>query len=40
MKKLMGTLHTVRTGDKPLKAIVFRIHEKGKPERYLIDQKP
>lgn len=35
-----GAVHTVRTGDKPLKAIVFRIHEKGKPERYLVDKKP
>lgn len=34
-----GAVHTVRTGDKPLKAVVFRIHEKGKPERHLVDEK-
>ena len=34
-----GVPHTVRTGKKPLKAVVFRIHEKGKPERFLIDEK-
>ena len=34
-----GVVHTVRTGSKPLKAVVFRIHEKGKPERFLIDEK-
>lgn len=31
-----GIAHTVRSGDKPLKALVVRIHEKGKPERVLV----
>ncbi len=33
-----GVVHTVRTGTKPLKALVFRIHEKGKPERNLVNE--
>lgn len=35
-----GAVHTVRTDKKPLKAVVFRIHEKGKPERNLVSEKP
>ncbi len=34
-----GAIHTVRAGKKPFKALVFRIHEKGKPERYLVNEK-
>ena len=35
-----GAVHTVRSGTNPLKALVFRIHDKGKPERYLVTEKP
>jgi len=30
-------IHSVRTGDAPARAIVFRVHPKGEPERVLVD---
>lgn len=34
-----GAVHSVRAGKKPFKALVFRIHDKGKPERCLVEAK-
>ena len=30
-----GSMHTAMTGDVGMKALVFRIHKKGEPERIL-----
>ena len=30
-------IHTARTGDEGAELVVFRVHEKGKPERVLIE---
>lgn len=33
----VDTVHTIRTGDRPTKLIVFRVHPVGAPERTLVD---
>jgi quercetin dioxygenase-like cupin family protein len=31
-------VHTISTADEPVTALVFRVHEKGQPERILTDE--
>ena len=31
-------VHTVRTGDEGVALVVFRVHEKGQPERVLVEE--
>lgn len=33
----LGQVHTAITGDSPAKAIVFRVHRKGEPDRIPVD---
>jgi len=37
LKVPLKKVHTAMTGDEGATILVFRIHEKGKPERYLIE---
>ena len=30
-------IHTARTDDEPMRAVVFRVHKKGEPERILVE---
>ena len=32
-----GRVHAPRAGDRPARAIVFRVHVAGQPERILVD---
>lgn len=34
----LGQVHTASTGVRPARAIVFRVHRKGEPERILVEE--
>ncbi len=33
----VGKIHAAKTGDKPARAIIFRVHREGEPERVIVD---